>query len=78
MVVGWVDYGRLVPEPSMGVIIIGLKIPFLYNNDGRYVWNEQQQQQRQYNIVSFVLSKLSIDLLSLKQTRLCCEYKEYP
>ena len=29
VVVGWVDYGRLVPEPSMGVIIIGLKIPFL-------------------------------------------------
>ena len=29
LIVGWVDYGRLVPEPSMGIIIFGLKIPFL-------------------------------------------------
>ena len=61
LVVGWVDYGRLVPEPSMG-ILYGLKIPFLCrfrncyclrrhgkayedNNDVRYVWYEQQQQR---------------------------------
>ena len=66
LIVGWVDYGRLVPKPSMGIIIIGLKILFYvcvncccmrrhgkayeYNNDVRYVWNEQQQQ-RQYNIL---------------------------
>ena len=28
LVVGWVDYSRLVPEPYMG-ILFGLKIPFL-------------------------------------------------
>jgi len=38
-----------------------------YNNNVRYVWNEQQQQQ-QYNIVSFVLSKSSIDYYLLTTT----------
>ena len=28
VVVGWVDYGSLVPEPSMGIIFLGLKFLF--------------------------------------------------
>jgi len=64
LVFGWVDYGRPVPEPSMGIIIFGLQIPFyvcfrncycMRRHGKAYEYNNdvryvwyEQQQQRQY------------------------------
>ena len=45
---------------------------FVYNNDVRYVLNEQQQQQQQqHHIVGFVLSKSLQDFLSLNNNIGC-------
>ena len=79
---GWITAG-LCPNHPWVLLLLGWKSLFYvcvncccmrrhgkayeYNNDGRYVWNEQQQQ-RQYNIVSFVLSKSSIDYYLLTTT----------
>mmetsp|Transcript_16350 Transcript_16350/g.18866 ORF Transcript_16350/g.18866 Transcript_16350/m.18866 type:complete len:99 (+) Transcript_16350:77-373(+) len=47
LVVGWVDYGRLVPEPSMG-IIFWVEIPFFYVLVGLLLY-EAHEKAYEYN-----------------------------